>query len=92
MHEVIRTNRFKKQFKKLQAQGYDLSELKKVIQILMEGNALPKKYKDHKWNDTKEYRDVRECHIAPDWLLIYKIDKKASKLYLFDTGSHSELL
>lgn len=52
---------------------------------------LPDKYKDHQLENTKEFRNVRECHIRPDWLLIYRIDKQELILLILRTGSHSDL-
>ncbi|MCI6652188.1 MAG: type II toxin-antitoxin system YafQ family toxin [Ruminococcus sp.] len=63
--------------------------LKDVIEILASGQMLPEKYKDH--NLTGNYYDCRECHITPDWLLIYKINNNELILYLTRTGTHSDL-
>ena len=92
MYDVVRSNKFNKQVKKLSKSGYDISKLKVIITLLCNGETLPPQCQDHKWSDTKDYKNVKECHIEPDWLLIYKIDKEKSTLYLFETGTHSELL
>ena len=63
--------------------------LEEVIEILASGNPLPEKYQDHSLNGN--YRDCRECHITPDWLLIYQIRKMELILYLTRTGTHSDL-
>lgn len=63
--------------------------LEEVIEILASGNPLPEKYQDHSLNGN--YKDCRECHITPDWLLIYQIRKKELILYLTRTGTHSDL-
>ena len=68
---------------------HDLSKLQKVIEILAEEKTLPAKYKDHSL--TGIYQDFRECHILPDWLLIYRIDKDILTLVLSRTGTHSDL-
>ena len=83
------TSQFKKELKLARKRGKDLNILETVIDIIKEGKVLPIKYKEHYL--TNNYKGCRECHLEPDWLLIYKIDKKANKLYLLRTGSHSEL-
>ena len=83
------TTRFQKDLKRLQKRGYDLSLLTAVIKKLAAGEPLPEKNRDH-WL-TGDYSGCRECHIAPDWLLIYEIDGNELILYLTRTGSHSDL-
>ena len=80
---------FKKDFKKIIKRGYNIRLLEDVIEILASGQLLPEKYKDH--NLTGNYYDCRECHITPDWLLIYKINNNELILYLTRTGTHSDL-
>ena len=80
---------FRKDFKRLVKRNYDMHLLEEVIEILASGNPLPEKYQDHSLNGN--YRDCRECHITPDWLLIYQIRKKELILYLTRTGTHSDL-
>ena len=80
---------FKKDFKRIVKRGYTIRLLEEVIEILASGNELPAKYKDH--NLTGDYKDCRECHITPDWLLIYQIDGNELILYLTRTGTHSDL-
>ncbi|WP_346684407.1 type II toxin-antitoxin system YafQ family toxin [Megamonas hypermegale] len=82
-------SKFKKDIKIIKKRNYDLSKLEKVIEILAEEKNLPAKYKDHSL--TGNYRDFRECHILPDWLLIYRIDKDILTLVLSRTGTHSDL-
>lgn len=80
---------FKKDFKKIKKRGYDISQLETVIQTLAEQKTLDEKYRDHvlsgNWNG------FRECHIAPDWLLIYKVIEDELVLLLTRTGTHSDL-
>lgn len=71
-------------------QGKDLSLLDDVIKLLMTGQPLDPKYNDHQL--IGNFRKFRECHIKPDWLLIYLIEKDVLILTLIDTGSHSEIL
>lgn len=80
---------FKKDFKRIIKRGYNIQLLEDVIEILASGQMLPEKYKDH--NLTGNYYDCRECHITPDWLLIYKINNNELILYLTRTGTHSDL-
>lgn len=63
--------------------------LTEVIRLLADGNTLPEKYKDHKLSG--DFIGCRECHITPDWLLIYEINKGELVLYLTRTGTHSDL-
>ena len=69
--------------------GYDLSLIEFVIDELLKENTLPQKYKDHVL--TGNYRGFRECHISPDWLLIYAVDKDKLVLIVSRTGTHSDL-
>ena len=80
---------FKKDFKRIVRRGYNIKLLEEVIGILASGQALPPKYKDHCL--IGDYADCRECHITPDWLLIYKIDNNEQIRYLTRTGTHSDL-
>lgn len=90
-YSIKRSNNFKKQYKKILKQGKDISKMEKVIEIIASGEQLDEKYKDHNLNDNKYYRGCRECHIEPDWLLVYKIINNVLILYLVETGSHSDL-
>ena len=80
---------FRKDFKRIVKRGYNIKLLEDVIEILADGKTLPEKYKDHSL--TGDYKDCRECHITPDWLLIYQIDGDELILYLTRTGTHSDL-
>ena len=80
---------FKKDYKRIVKRGYNVSLLEEVINQLANKSSLPKKYKDHGLSGN--YVGFRECHITPDWLLIYQIDDKELILYLTRTGSHSDL-
>lgn len=86
------TSNFKKQHKKIKKQGKDLNKLYEVINKLANGEELEPKYKNHELIDDKRYKNCKECHIQPDWLLIYQIQDNQLILLLFATGSHSELL
>ena len=82
---------FKKDFKLAVKRGCDIAELQKVISLLANEQPLPEKYRDHALTNSKKYKDVRECHIQPDWLLIYKVDNDILILMLIRTGTHSDL-
>ncbi len=85
------TKNFKKEYKRVMKQGKDISKLNIVISKIASGEMLDEKYKDHKLYDNKKFKNCRECHIEPDWLLVYKIDDMQLILLLVETGSHSEL-
>ena len=87
--EIIPSNQFKKDLKLAQKRGLDLSELTAVISALANGESLDPKFRDHTL--IGDYNGFRECHIRPDWLLIYKIDNGQLLLFLARTGSHSDL-
>lgn len=88
---IVTSNRFNKQLKKIIKQGKSIDKLSVVVKKLANGENLDAKYKDHALSDNKYYRNCRECHIEPDWLLIYKYNNDELFLYLVETGSHSEL-
>lgn len=83
------TTQFKKDLKKIQKQNKDLHLLTDILHLLAEGSTLPAKNRDHAL--TGNYSGCRECHIQPDWLLIYEVAEDTLFLYLTRTGSHSEL-
>ncbi len=81
------TNRFEKDYKKILRSGRDMTKLKRVMGWIASEQLLPKELRDHKL--IGNYKDRRECHLAGDWLLIYKVENDA---VIFErTGSHSEL-
>ena len=88
---VVTSNKFNKQLKKIIKQGKKLEKLSNVVKKLANGENLESKYKDHALNDTKYYKNCRECHIEPYWLLFYKYKNTELILYLVVTGSHSDL-
>ena len=88
-YEVRFTNQFKKDIKLAQKQGKDIEKLFSVVNILASGEPLPAKFRDH--DLTGDYKGCRECHIEPDWLLIYEKDNGLLILMLNRVGSHSEL-
>jgi mRNA interferase YafQ len=88
MREIIQTKQFKKDYKKIASSGqHSLNHFLTVVELLAQDEPLPDKYRDHLL--VGEWKDCRECHIKPDWLLIYQ--KQAKTLILARTGSHSAL-
>ena len=90
-YSVVISSKFKKDFKKVVKQGKDINKLKVVVEKLLYGEELESKYKDHALSDNKYFKNYRECHITPDWLLVYKYNNDDLILFLIETGSHSEL-
>jgi mRNA interferase YafQ len=80
---------FKKDFKRIKKRGYDISRLEKIVELLANEVPLPEQFKDH--NLSGNYNGFQECHIAPDWLLIYQVNNNELVLVLSRTGSHSDL-
>ena len=80
---------FKKDYKRIVKRGYDTRLLEKVIELLANQKPLTEKNRDHQL--TGDYAGCRECHITPDWLLIYEVADEELILYLTRTGSHSDL-
>ena len=88
-YEIIMSSRFKKDYKLIEKRGYDLSKLREVIALLADGKELPEKIRDHTL--IGNYKGCRECHIEPDWLLVYRVHDDALILALTRTGTHSDL-
>ena len=88
-YRIERTTQFKRDFKLAEKQGMGMTKLADVIRILADGEMLPREYLDHELQG--KYKGYRECHIEPDWLLIYKITENLLVLSLVRTGSHSRL-
>lgn len=91
MLKIEYQGQFKKDYKLAIKRGCNPDALKQVIVLLVNEQPLPEKYRDHALTDTKEYKGVRECHIEPDWLLIYKVYQEILTLKLIRTGTHSDL-
>ena len=89
MYTVKYTTSFKKNYKLMKRRGLDISLLDTVIDTLRQGKKLDKKYKDHILKG--DFAGFHECHIKPDWLLLYLIEEDILTLTLVDTGSHSDL-
>jgi mRNA interferase YafQ len=89
MYSLTTTNRFNKSLKLCKKRGYNLSLLQIVIDLLLVDGKLPNQYKPHKLSGN--YKDCWECHIKPDWLLVWKQNDTELILLLLDTGTHSDL-
>ncbi len=88
-YDVEFTNKFKKELKIAKKQNKDLNKLYNVIEKLANGETLDIKYRDHEL--TGKYKGTHECHIEPDWLLVYEIKDEILVLILYRRNSHSEL-
>lgn len=86
---IIWTGQFKKDYKLAMKRGLNMDLLDNAIRILASGESLPANYNDHAL--TGNWKGYRECHIQPNWLLIYRIENDMLVLTLQRTGSHSDL-
>lgn len=91
MLKVRLSKQFRKDLEKAKKRGLKEKKLDKVVLALAEEKKLPPKYRDHALVTSRNYKDMRECHIEPDWLLVYRVEKDTLTLYLVRTGSHSDL-
>lgn len=87
MYQVKFTTAYKKVYKLMKKRGLDISLLDNVVDLLRQGRQLDERYRDH--GLTGNFAGFRECHVKPDWLLIYLIEDDILTLTLIDTGSHS---
>ena len=85
------TTQFKRDYKLAIKRGCDPEKLREVISLLSNEVTLPEAYRDHALVNSRNYKDMRECHIEPDWLLVYKVVRETLILKLIRTGSHSDL-
>ena len=88
-YKLVLSSRFKKGLKAAKKRGLDISLLESVVDNLLQGKNLDKKFKDHPLSGN--WSGFRECHIQPDWLLIYLIENDILTLTLVDTGTHADL-
>ena len=89
MLDVVLSNRFKKDLKLAGKRGMNLDERDAIVEQLAAQLPLPDKNRDHAL--TGDYIGFRECHIRPDWLLVYRVDGEDLILFLFRTGTHTDL-
>lgn len=88
-HDIVWTTQFKKDYKLALKRHMDIALLDDIIRILSRGEPLPEKNRDHAL--TGDWVGHRECHILPDWLLVYRIENDVLVLTLARTGTHSDL-
>ena len=88
-YKVKPSTKFQKDLKRVEKRGYNLELLTESIKMLANGEELPQKYGNH--NLSGNYTNCRECHITPDWLLIYELTESDLILFLTRTGTHSDL-
>ena len=89
MYEIRPTTRFQKDLKRIKKRGFDMALRTEILKKLAAGEDLPARNRDHMLSG--DYAGCHECHITPDWLLIYEINGDELILYLTRTGSHSDL-
>lgn len=89
MYQVKFTTAYKKSYKLMKKRGLDISALDAVVDLLHRGKQLDEKYRDHALSGN--FAGFRECHVKPDWLLIYLIENDILTLTLVDTGTHSDI-
>ena len=83
------STRFRRDLKRMKKRGKNIEKLKSVVRLLVQEESLPERYQDH--NLVGDWSGYRDCHIEPDWLLIYKIERNQGILTLVRTGTHSDL-
>lgn len=89
MLKIVASNQFKKDLKLAAKRGLKIEKLRDVVEALARRETLDERFRDH--GLTGDYRGFRECHIEPDWLLVYRADEEELELFLFRTGSHADL-
>ncbi len=89
MRTFSRTSQFKKDVKRAEKRGKDMAQLKAVLELLIDGEPLPPEYKDHPLRGN--FAGSRDCHIEPDWVLIYTLAESGSHVRFERTGTHSDL-
>lgn len=90
-YEIIMTSAFKKELKNLKKRNKDLSKLTEIVNKLANDEKLDLKKRDNSLVNNLRFQNCRECHIEPDWLLVYKKNYDELILFLIETGSHSDL-
>ena len=91
MLKIEFSGQFKRDYKLAVKRGCDPAKLEEVVGLLREEKPLPEKFRDHELTNSRNYKDMRECHIEPDWLLVYKVYRDTLLLKLMRTGTHSDL-
>lgn len=88
-YSIETTHKFEKSLKKCIKRGLDISKFKEVVNLLATNGTLPQKYKPHKLSGNLQ--GIWECHISPDWLLLWDQNDTTLTLLLLDTGTHADL-
>lgn len=91
-YKIKYSKEFKKSLKKVIKQGKNIDKLLEVVDMLSKKQPLDLKYRDHQLYNDKRFKNCRDLHIEPDWILIYKYLENELILLLVNTGSHSEVL
>lgn len=89
MLKLRRTSAYKRGYKLVKKRGYDIALLNEAIDLLLAGQKLPPRYRDHALRG--QFTGLRECHIEPDWLLLYLIENDVLTLTLVETGTHADI-
>ena len=89
MLEIVMSNRFKRDLKLAAKRGYDLELMNRVVTKLSRREPLPEKFRDHALAGA--YAGFRECHLQPDWLLVYRVEEQELILFLARSGTHADL-
>ena len=89
MYQIVYTNRMKRDVRRAKKRGKNISKLVETLELLQSGESMPEQYHDHQLGG--KLKDFRECHIEPDWLLIYQIFENVLILSAVATGTHSDL-
>ena len=91
MLKPVFTSQFKRDYKTIKKRDKNIKKLEETIKLICEEKPLSAKYRDHVLVNSRGYKGVRECHIEPDWLLIYLVDLEKQIVKLVRTGTHSDL-
>lgn len=91
MLKIQFTGQFKRDYTMSVRRGHDPDKLWDIIAMIANGRPLPQKCQDHALTNSRKYKNMRECHVEPDWLLVYKVVDGKLTLKLIRTGSHSDL-
>ena len=89
--ELRMTSSFKRDVKRYKKRNKDIEKLYDVVEKIINDEKLDEKYRDHALVNSREYKNARECHIEPDWLLVYRFEDGMMVLLLLKTGTHSDL-
>lgn len=91
MLKLVFSSQFKRAYRLAVKRGCDPKKLEEAVSILQSEKPLPERYRDHDLTNSRNYKDMRGCHIEPDWLLVYKVYQDTLILKLIRTESHSDL-